>query len=152
MSEALQFSGEGSEALTAKRMMERPAKNNKQLMEEVCERENCWRAFKRVKSNKGSAGIDGMTVEQLPDYLKEHCSDSRTTAEWVQAAAGEAGRDTQTGRRDATAGHPDGAGPNVQQAVMQVLQGRWDAEFSEHSYGFRAGRSGHEAVARRSSA
>jgi len=41
-------------------------------MEEVWERENCLQAYKRVKSNKGSPGIDGMTVEQLPDYLKEH--------------------------------------------------------------------------------
>jgi hypothetical protein len=71
-SEAPQVPGEGSETLTAERMIESPAKNSKQLMEEVCERENCWRAFKRVKSNKGSPGIDGMTVEQLPGYLKEH--------------------------------------------------------------------------------
>jgi hypothetical protein len=55
-------------------------------------------AFKRVKSNKGSPGIDGMTVEQL-----------RTTAKWdLQAAAGETGRDTQAGRRGASIGHPDG--------------------------------------------
>jgi RNA-directed DNA polymerase len=41
-------------------------------MEEVCERDNSLQAYKRVKSNKGSAGIDGMTVEQLPEHLKEH--------------------------------------------------------------------------------
>ncbi|MGO8757570.1 MAG: hypothetical protein ACLQG3_05535 [Terracidiphilus sp.] len=52
-------------------MTESPAGNDEQLMEEVCERENCLRALKRVKSNKGSAGIDGMTVEQLPGSLKE---------------------------------------------------------------------------------
>ncbi len=62
-SEAPMASGEGSETLTAKRMIESPAKNHEQLMEEVCERENCLQAFKRVKSNKGSPGIDGMTVE-----------------------------------------------------------------------------------------
>ena len=53
-------------------MNESPAKLCEQLMEEVCERENCLRAYKRVKSNKGSAGIDGITVEELPGYLKEH--------------------------------------------------------------------------------
>jgi hypothetical protein len=43
-----------------------------QLMEEVCERENCKQALKRVKANKGSAGMEGMTVQQLPAYLKQH--------------------------------------------------------------------------------
>jgi len=56
---------EGSETLTAKRMIESPASNKERLMEEVCERENCLQAFKRVKSNKGSPGIDGMTVDDL---------------------------------------------------------------------------------------
>jgi len=57
-------SGEGSETLAAKCGNESPA-NHEQLMEEVCERENCLQAFKRVKSNKGSPGIDGMTVGEL---------------------------------------------------------------------------------------
>jgi RNA-directed DNA polymerase len=70
-SEAPKASGEGSETLTAKRMNESPA-NYEQLMEVVCERENCLQALKRVKSNKGSPGIDGMTVEALPAYLLEH--------------------------------------------------------------------------------
>jgi len=71
-SEAPRTPGEGSETPTAKHMNESPAKVSEQLMEEVCERENCLRAYKRVKSNKGSAGIDGITVEELPGYLKEH--------------------------------------------------------------------------------
>jgi len=71
-SEAPRTPDEGTETLTAERMSESPAGNDEQLMEEVCERDNCLQAFKRVKSNKGSAGIDGMTVDQLPVYLKEH--------------------------------------------------------------------------------
>ena len=71
-SEAPMAPGGGSETLTAKRMIESPASNNERLMEEVCERENCLQAFKRVKSNKGSPGIDGMTVDDLSAYLKEH--------------------------------------------------------------------------------
>ena len=71
-SEAPMAPGGGSETLTAKRMNESPAKNHEQLMEEVCKRENCLQALKRVKSNKGSAGIDGMTVDDLSAYLKEH--------------------------------------------------------------------------------
>ncbi len=81
-SEAPRTSREGTESLTAKRISESPAGNEEQLMEAVCERENCLRAYKRVKSNKGSPGIDGMTVEQLPGYLKEHlASHPRTTVE-----------------------------------------------------------------------
>lgn len=71
-SEAPKGLGEGTETSTAKRMIESPASNNERLMEEVCERENCLQAYKRVKSNQGSAGIDGMTVEELSGYLKEH--------------------------------------------------------------------------------
>src|SRR5712664_1434345 len=41
-------------------------------MEQVCERENCWRAYKRVKANKGSPGIDGVKVGELSGYLKQH--------------------------------------------------------------------------------
>ena len=71
-SEAPRISREGTEAHTAKRRTKSPAGKDEQLMEEVCERSNCLQALKRVKSNKGSPGIDGMTVEQLPGFLKEH--------------------------------------------------------------------------------
>jgi len=62
---------EGTESLAGKRRVESPA-IGKEWMEEVCERENCKRAMARVKANKGSAGVDGMTVKQLPGYLKQH--------------------------------------------------------------------------------
>src|SRR5580698_2177424 len=61
----------GTESFRAKRGTESPA-ISEQLMEEVCERENCKRALARIKANKGSAGVDGMTVQQLPEYLKQH--------------------------------------------------------------------------------
>src|SRR5215211_7785482 len=70
-SEAPRDSGEGTEALMAKRKAESMV-GSEQLMEEVCERKNCEQALARVKSNKGSAGIDGMTVEQLQAYLEQH--------------------------------------------------------------------------------
>jgi RNA-directed DNA polymerase len=62
---------EGTESSGGKRGMESPA-IAEQWMEEVCERENCKQALKRVKANKGSAGVDGMTVQQLPEHLKQH--------------------------------------------------------------------------------
>jgi RNA-directed DNA polymerase len=71
-SEALKASQEGTESRTAKCATERPARQE-QLMEEVCRREICWQAYKRVKANKGSPGIDGIKVGELSDYLK-HCS------------------------------------------------------------------------------
>jgi RNA-directed DNA polymerase len=70
-SEASGSAAEGTEALRAERATESPA-GNQQVMEAICERENVREALQRVKANKGSPGIDGMTVEQLPDYLKQH--------------------------------------------------------------------------------
>ena len=70
-SEAPKASQEGTESRTAKCETERPA-SHEQLMEEVCGRENCWQAYKRVKANKGSPGIDGMKVGELSGYLKQH--------------------------------------------------------------------------------
>src|SRR5947209_12276041 len=61
---------EGTETLTAKRGTESPAIGD-QLMEDVCGRENCKRALARVKANKGSAGVDGMTIRELPEHLKQ---------------------------------------------------------------------------------
>src|SRR5882672_3355840 len=61
----------GTETLTAKRTHESPA-DTERLMEEVCERENCEQALRRVKANKGGPGVDGMTVHELPDDLKRH--------------------------------------------------------------------------------
>jgi len=69
-SEAPKAFREGTESLTAKYDTERPARHE-QLMEEVCKRENCWQAYKRVTANKGSPGIDGMTVGDLSGYLKQ---------------------------------------------------------------------------------
>ena len=149
-SEAPRTSREGTETLTAKRMTESPAGKDEQLMEEVCKRDNCLQALKRVKSNKGSAGIDGMTVGQLPGYLKEHWPAIRE-----QLLSGtyrpQPVKRVEIPKPDGGVrqlGIPTVLDRMVQQAVMQVLQGRWDAEFSEHSHGFRPGRSAHQAVAK----
>ena len=69
--EARQASGEETESLGAMNEPESPARTDR-LMEEVCERENLKEALRRVKTNKGSAGIDGMRVVELTGYLKEH--------------------------------------------------------------------------------
>jgi RNA-directed DNA polymerase len=146
-SEAPRDSGEGTEALMAKRKAESMV-SSEQLMEEVCERKNCEQALARVKSNKGSAGIDGMTVEELPAYLKKHWPIIR-----AQLLSGtykpQAVKRVEIPKPDGGVrqlGIPTVLDRFIQQAVMQVLQRRWDQTFSEHSYGFRPRRSAHQAV------
>jgi len=146
-SEAPTASGEGTESSAGKRGIESPA-ITEQLMEEVCERENCKQALKRVKANKGSAGVDGMTVQQLPEYLKQHWPAIRE-----QLLSGtykpQPVRRVEIPKPDGgirKLGIPTVLDRFIQQAVMQVLQGRWDRTFSDHSYGFRPGRSAHQAV------
>jgi len=146
-SEAPRDSGEGTEALMAKRKAESMV-GSEQLMEAVCERKNCEQALARVKSNKGSAGIDGMTVEELPTYLKKHWPIIReqllSSTYKPQAVKRVEIPKPDGGMRKL--GIPTVLDRFIQQAVMQVLQGRWDQTFSEHSYGFRPGRSAHQAV------
>src|SRR5215469_13122255 len=128
---------------------ESPASTN-QLMEEVCEGENLKQALQQVKTNKGSPGMDGMTVEELPGYLQQHWPAIREQL-WN-------GTYEPKPVRRAEIPKPDGGGMRklgiptvldryIQQAVMQVLQRQWDPTFSDHSYGFRPGRSAHQAVA-----
>jgi len=148
-SEAPKARREGTESLTAKRACESPA-IPEQLMEEVCGRENCLRALRRVKANKGSPGIDGMRVEKLPGYLKQHWPALRE-----QLLSGtyqpQPVRRVEIKKPDGGVrklGIPTVLDRFVQQAVMQVLQRRWDPTFSEHSHGFRPQRSAHQAVAK----
>lgn len=145
-SEAPTASERGTETFVAKRMAESPAEE--QLMEEVCGRENCKQALARVKSNKGSPGVDGMTVEQLPGYLKEQWPATRE-----QMLSGtyrpQPVRRVEIPKPDGGVrelGIPTVLDRFIQQAVMQVMQRRWDGTFSDHSYGFRPGRSAHQAV------
>jgi RNA-directed DNA polymerase len=139
---------EGTESSAGKRGIESPA-IAEQLMEEVCGRENCKQALKRVKANKGSAGVDRMTVQQLPEYLKQHWPSIRG-----QLLSGtykpQPVKRVEIPKPDGGVrklGIPTVLDRFIQQAVMQVLQGRWDPTFSNHSYGFRPGRSAHQAVA-----
>jgi len=147
--EARQARGEETESLPTMRAPESPASTN-QLMEEVCEWENLKQALQQVKANKGSPGIDGMTVEELPDYLQQHWPVMREqllsgTYEPKPVRRVEIEKPDGGGMRKL--GIPSVLDRFVQQAVMQVLQRQWDPTFSDHSYGFRPQRSAHQAVA-----
>lgn len=120
------------------------------VMQEVLEPENLKAALRQVQANQGSAGIDGMSVEQLPAYLKAHWPAIRQ-----QLLNG-----TYQPRpvRRVEIPKPDGGVRKlgiptvldrfIQQAVAQVLSRRWDGTFSDSSFGFRPGRSAHQAVER----
>jgi RNA-directed DNA polymerase len=147
--EARSVRGEETEPFPAAHAPESPASTN-QLMEEVCEWENLKQALQQVKANKGSPGIDGMTVEELPGYLQQHWPVIREqllngTYEPKPVRRVEIEKPDGGGMRKL--GIPCVLDRFVQQAVLQVLQRRWDPTFSDHSYGFRPGRSAHQAVA-----
>lgn len=120
-----------------------------QLMEAVVERENMKAALHRVKSNRGSAGVDNRTTEQLGVYLKEHWPSIREELL--------AGRYQPRPVRKVEIPKPGGKGMRmlgiptvldrlIQQALNQVMQPIFDVEFSESSYGFRPGRNAHMAI------
>jgi RNA-directed DNA polymerase len=146
-SEAPRVSSEGTESLAGKRGTESPA-IGEQLMEEVCERENCKQALARVKANKGSAGVEGMTVQQLTGHLKQHWPAIREQllrGTYVPQPV----KRVEIPKPDGGVrklGIPTVLDRFIQQTVMLVLQRRWDRTFSDHSYGFRPGRSAHQAV------
>jgi RNA-directed DNA polymerase len=146
--EAPRSAAGAAEARAALACLERPAVAGPS-MEGVVDRENLRKALARVKRNKGSAGIDGMTVDKLSAHLKEN---------WptIRAQLLDGTYKPQPVRRVEIPKASGGLRPLgiptvldrfIQQAVLQVLQADWDGTFSETSFGFRPGRSAHQAVA-----
>src|SRR5215471_9668877 len=139
---------EGTESPAAKRGPQSPTVDVS-LMEEVCERENLEVAWQQVRSNQGSPGVDGRTIDETRDYLREHWPTIRDqllngTYEPLPVRRVEIAKPDGGVRK---LGIPAVLDRLIQQAILQVLQGRWDPTFSEHSFGFRPGRSAHQAVA-----
>ena len=136
-----------TESVLAMHENESPA-NTERMMEEICEWENLKQALWGVKANRGSAGIDGRTVEELPGYgdlliLREQLLTGTYKPQPV--------RRVEIPKPDGNKrqlGIPTVQDRFVQLAVMQVLEKYWDRTFSDSSYGFRPGRSTHQAVAR----
>jgi RNA-directed DNA polymerase len=118
------------------------------LLAHVLERANLQRALKQVRQNKGAPGIDGMTVDVLPDYLRHHWPEIRAQLE--------AGRYRPQPVKRVEIPKPDGKTrplgiPTVldrfiQQAIAQVISAQWEPHFHRHSYGFRPQRSAHQAM------
>jgi RNA-directed DNA polymerase len=118
------------------------------LMEEVVAADGCQRALAAVKRNRGAAGIDRMEVGQLPDHLKAHWA-------WIRTKLLE-GRYVPSPVRRVEIPKPDGGSRGlgiptvldrfIQQLLLQAMTPIFEPRFSAHSYGFRPGRSAHDAV------
>lgn len=118
------------------------------LMEEICKRDNLNRAYKRVKSNKGAAGVDGMTVKDLGAYIRQH---KEMLIEQLLKGSYKPGKvraveipKPNGGKRQL--GIPTVVDRLIQQAIVQVLEPIMEVTFSESSYGFRPNRSAHDAL------
>lgn len=136
------------EAFTAACETERPVTSVTEMMEAICDPENVSRAYGQVLANKGSAGVDGMTVHQLQDHLEAHWPDIRE-----QLLSGtykpKAVRRVEIPKPDGgirKLGIPTVLDRLIQQGILQVLSPMWEGTFSTHTYGFRPKRSAHQAV------
>jgi RNA-directed DNA polymerase len=121
-----------------------------ELMERICDRGNLNRAYKRVKRNRGAPGVDGMTVKELYGWLKGHKEEliARLLDGSYEPQEVKGVEIPKPGGGVRQLGIPTVVDRLVQQAILQVLQPAWDPSFSETSYGFRPGRSAHDAVKR----
>ena len=118
------------------------------MLEEVLSRENMKNALKRVKSNKGTSGVDGMKIEEMNEYLKEHWLDIKTeilSGTYKPSAVKKVEIPKPNGGKRML-GIPTVVDRLIQQAISQYLQQIYDKGFSESSYGFRPKRSAHQAV------
>ncbi|WP_437556220.1 group II intron reverse transcriptase/maturase [Acidithiobacillus sulfuriphilus] len=118
------------------------------LLAQVLDRANLQRALKHVRRNQGAPGIDGMTVDELPEYLKHHWLDIRAELETGQYRPQPVKRvDIPKGDgKTRPLGIPTVIDRFIQQAIAQVLSAHWEPHFHPHSYGFRPNRSAHQAV------
>lgn len=147
--EARPLAAEEVEASPAACQTERPVKPVTDMMEAIGNDGNMTRAYEQVLANKGTAGVDGMTVYQLRDYLEAHWPNIRE-----QLLRGtykpQPVRRVEVPKPDGgmrKLGIPTVLDRLIQQGILQVLTPLWEATFSTHSYGFRPQRSAHQAVA-----
>ena len=124
--------------------------SSERLMERVLERENLLKALRQVRRNRGSPGVDGMTVDALPGYLRSHWLMLRGSLEGgtYQPKPVKRVEIPKAGGGVRPLGIPTVVDRFIQQALLRVLQAQWDSTFSDHSFGFRPGRSAHQAIVR----
>ncbi len=125
-----------------------PESTGSALLVAALTRENLQQAWKRVRANKGAAGVDGLDIDQTARQLVHRWPAIREQllSGDVPAQSGATGNDPEAGWGERELGIPTVTDRLIQQALLQVLQPILDPTFSEHSYGFRPGRSAHDAV------
>ena len=126
----------------------KPTPEGIKLIERIVERKNMEKAYWQVVRNKGAAGIDNMTVEQLKAYLQTNWSEIKEkllSGKYKPKPVREVEIPKPTGGKR-TLGIPTVIDRLIEQAIHQILSPIFDAEFSEFSYGFREGRNAHQAV------
>lgn len=118
------------------------------LIDRVLERNNLIRALKQVRRNKGAPGIDGMTVDDLLDYLKQHWPRIRQQLidGCYKPKPVKRVEIPKPDGRKRKLGIPTVLDRFIQQAIAQVLQEEWEVEFHDNSYGFRPNRNAHQAM------
>jgi RNA-directed DNA polymerase len=139
--------GDGVSSATAKKEESRP--EDEMVMEEVVENKNLIKAYRKVVGNKGSAGVDGMTVEELKPYLKTEwpkIKEQLLADEYKPQPVRRVEIPKPGGKGVRILGIPTVVDRLIQQATLQVLDPIFDPGFSESSFGFRVGRSAHQAV------
>jgi RNA-directed DNA polymerase len=137
------------DASAARQPPERPM-YGEHLMEEIVERGNMRAALRQVRANQGSPGVDAMRVDELPDFLTAHwleIKDQLLQGVYQPQVIKRVEIPKPGSQEKRQLGIPCVLDRLIQQATLQVLQWRWDPTFSTLSYGFRPGRSAHQAVA-----
>jgi RNA-directed DNA polymerase len=122
--------------------------HNPALLAQVLDRANLQRALKQVRQNKGAPGIDGMSVDALPEHLRHHWLEIRAQLEAGSYRPQPVRRVEipKAGGKTRPLGIPTVLDRFIQQAIAQVVCAQWEPHFHPHSYGFRPQRSAHQAV------
>lgn len=139
-----------ADSLIARQKTQSPMFGHK-LIEEVCERNNLKLALKRVQQNGGAPGVDGMTVDKLREHLKQNwpaLKKQLLEGSYKPSPVRRVRIPKPNGTDKRELGIPCAVDRFIQQAILQVLQGKWDPTFSDHSHGFRPKRGARQAVAK----
>lgn len=142
--------GDESQGVEVRKVNEQPEHPTptENLMEVICREGNIEAAIRHVCKNAGGPGVDGMTTVELPRYMKRHWPQIREEllSGWYQPQPVKRVVIEKAGGGERVLGIPTVVDRAIQQAVLQVLQPVWDGTFHENSYGYRPGRSAHQAV------
>lgn len=140
--------GAPSISLTLEKQQNAEIKYANGLLEKIIDRNNLNQAFRRVKANKGSHGIDGMKVDELLRYLKENGESLRQSileGNYKPNPVRRVEIPKQDGKKRPL-GIPTAVDRVIQQAIAQILSPIFEEKFSDNSYGFRPNRNAHQAI------